>query len=215
MEEIMGGNFAQSDWAETDENSPAFIKNKPENFDVDLSEIEEKLAQKAEISGDIVPGALMMMGVDGKLICGPKQSEIEGGGTGTVVAGVTITVKATTDGADTIDVPEAVGDIFTLYHNGQLLLEDTHYIHVDNSIKLIGFTTYVNDLFTFIGYTKGGAGGDYGVATEQNLGLVKSSTGLNKVVVDEDGTMHVAQIDMSTLMTTDNTEIILNGGSAN
>ena len=216
MEEIMSNAKVQSDWAETDETSPAFIKNKPETFDVDLSEIEEKLAQKAEISGDIVPGALMMMGVDGKLICGPKQSEIEGGGgTGTVVAGVTITVKATTDGANTIDVPEAVGDVFTLYHNGQLLLEDTHYIHIDNTVMLIGFTTYVNDLFTFIGYTKGGAGGDYGVATAQNLGLVKSSTGLNRVVVDDDGTMHVAQLDMSTLITSDNTEIILNGGSAN
>lgn len=214
VEELVGGQAVQSDWAETDENSPAFIKNKPESFDVDLSEIEEKLAQKAEISGDIVPGALMMMGTDGKLVCGPKISEIEGGGTGTVVAGVTITVKATTDGASTIDVPEAVGDIFTLYHNGQLLLEDTHYIHVENTVHLIGFTTYENDLFTFIGYTKG-AGGDIGIATAQNLGLVKSSTGLNKVVVDEDGTMHIAQLDMSTLVTTGDTEIIFNSGSAN
>ena len=81
VEELVGGQAVQSDWAETDENSPAFIKNKPERgFDVDLSEIEEKLAQKAEISGDIVPGALMMMGVDGKMLCGPKVSEITGGG---------------------------------------------------------------------------------------------------------------------------------------
>ena len=215
VEELVGGQAVQSDWAETDENSPAFIKNKPENFDVDLSEIEEKLAQKAEISGDIVPGALMMMGVDGKMLCGPKVSEITGGGgTSTVVAGVTITVKATTDGASTIDVPEAVGDVFTLYHNGQLLLEDTHYIHVENTVHLIGFTTYENDLFTFIGYTKG-SGADIGIATAQNLGLVKSSTGLNKVVVDKDGTMHVAQLDMSTLVTTGDTEIIFNSGSAN
>ena len=211
-EELTGGAMVQSDWNETDESSPAFIKNKPTSFDVDFSEIEGKLAKKVEISGDIIEGALMVADANGNLVCGPKPSELGGGTSGTVVAGVTVTVKATEDGGTTIEVPKAVGEMFNLYHNGQLLLEDVHYGYADGIVTLIGFTTYVGDMFTFVGYS--GASG-VGVATAERLGLVKSSTGLNKVVVAEDGTMYVEKLDMSSLVTTDDTEIVLNGGTAN
>lgn len=214
-EELTGGAMVQSDWNVTDESDPAFIKNKPTSFDVDLSEIEAKLDKKVEIAGEIIEGALMMADADGNLVCGPKPSELGGSGnsSSTVVAGVTVTVKATEDGGTTIDVPEAAGEMFSLYHNGQLLVEDVHYAYMDGVVTLIGFTTYIGDLFTFVGYS--GASG-VGVATIERLGLVKSSaSGLNKVIVAADGTMYVEQLDMSTLVTTDDTEIILNGGTAN
>ena len=51
-------------------------------------------------------------------------------------------------------------------------------------------------------------------ATDSLLGLVKSSTGENKVAVAEDGTMEVGSINVNKLVQTEGEELILNGGSS-
>lgn len=52
------------------------------------------------------------------------------------------------------------------------------------------------------------------VATENSYGVVKSSRGRNKVLVEEDGTMTIPELDASLLTTADDEEISLDGGSS-
>jgi hypothetical protein len=56
---------------------------------------------------------------------------------------------------------------------------------------------------------------DIPVATEEQLGVVKSSTGPNRVKINEDGTMEVETIDFSRVVTSEGAdEVILGGGNA-
>lgn len=48
----------------------------------------------------------------------------------------------------------------------------------------------------------------------ETAGVVKSSTGANKVTIEEDGTMSVAQVNMSSLVQSEGDVLILNGGSS-
>jgi hypothetical protein len=52
-------------------------------------------------------------------------------------------------------------------------------------------------------------------ATAEKGGLVKSSTDVNKIKVETDGTMTVNKISTSNLIVPENEELVLNGGSAN
>ena len=51
-------------------------------------------------------------------------------------------------------------------------------------------------------------------ATDTKLGMVKGSTGINKVSIAEDGTMYISSISMDMLSQTEGETLILNGGSA-
>ena len=55
---------------------------------------------------------------------------------------------------------------------------------------------------------------DIPVSSADNLGVVKSSTGENKVSVDTDGVMSVESVNVKTLVQTDGDVLILNGGSS-
>ena len=48
----------------------------------------------------------------------------------------------------------------------------------------------------------------------ETAGVVKSSTGDNKVTIEADGTMTVAKVNMSSLVQSEGDVLILNGGSS-
>lgn len=52
------------------------------------------------------------------------------------------------------------------------------------------------------------------IASSSSYGVVKSSTGVNKIAVSEDGTMQVGSISVSNLVVPDGEEFVLNGGSS-
>lgn len=52
------------------------------------------------------------------------------------------------------------------------------------------------------------------IATAENAGTVKSSDDVNKVSVNEDGTMNVNSVSVTKLVQDDDDYIIMNGGSA-
>ena len=53
-----------------------------------------------------------------------------------------------------ISIPEAIRKYpsITVYHNGNLLLENIHYSLGEKTIALIGFKAYKADIFGFVGY---------------------------------------------------------------
>ena len=53
------------------------------------------------------------------------------------------------------------------------------------------------------------------LATAEKAGLVKISTGMNKVSVETNGTMTVNQVSASSLFIPEGDELVLNGGKAN
>ena len=213
LPEIMSAGYAQPDFLETDESSPAFIKNKGEVVNLVLPQVTELISNKVEFSGEIIPGAFVVADAAGKLIC---TTDLPSTGGGTVVSGVTVNVVAIANGATTITVPEDIGDNFTLYHNGKLLVAGVNYTFDADAdeVTLIGTTVYKGDNFTFIGYTNSGITGNLGIANAVTPGLVRSSEGVNRIRVDADGIMHVNKIDMSCLSTSSDTVIVLNGGKA-
>lgn len=52
------------------------------------------------------------------------------------------------------------------------------------------------------------------IATAENAGTVKSSDDINKISVNEDGTMNVNSVSVGKLVQADDDYIIMNGGSA-
>lgn len=224
LPEISNGSFVQADFLESDENSAAFIKNKEAVIDIVTPAVTSLISKKVEFSGNIIPGAFVTANADGTLSCttnipGNGNGGASAGGSTSVVTNITTTVEATEDGQTIIDIPEGVNPAkFSVYHNGKLMVQGWDYSIDGNSIK-IKAPAYNGDLFTFIGYADAGSSDgsgtiNGGVATGDNLGLVKSSTGVNKIKVAEDGTMSVDKIDMSCLVTDSGITIVLNGGSA-
>ena len=222
LPEITNGSFVQADFLESDENSPAFIKNKEAVLDIVTPAVENLISKKVEFSGNIIPGAFVTANANGTLSCTtitPDSGNSGSSGSTSVVTSITVTVEVTKDGEQSIVIPEGVNpDKFSVYWNGKLMAKDWHYTVEDGVVKLKA-PVYSGDLFTFIGYADagiggGGTSGNIGIATTNTPGLVKSSTGVNKIKVTEDGTMSVDQIDMSCLITTGATTIVLNGGSA-
>jgi hypothetical protein len=52
------------------------------------------------------------------------------------------------------------------------------------------------------------------VATANNYGVVKSTTGANKVNINSDGTMSVNKVDINSIVVPKDEEVVLNGGNA-
>ena len=53
------------------------------------------------------------------------------------------------------------------------------------------------------------------IASDNNLGVVKSSTGKNKIAVDENGEMKVTTVSLGSVVQTENEELVLSAGSSN
>ena len=202
----------QADLAETDESSPAFVKNKQVISETLLPKVEKLLEPKVEIEGDIIPGTFVVVNAAGNLTCTNSTPE---GNQPTLVAGATVTVTALVDGGTSLEIPDGVSKNFNLFHKGVLLVNNIDYTVSDTTINLLSHTTYKGDQYTFISYTGSyDFGADLGIANENKLGLVKSSTGMNRVQVNELGEMYIEQIDMRSLVTSGTSDIILSGGTA-
>ena len=215
LPEITTSGSAQADLLETDESSPAFVKNKEAVIDIARPMVEDLTKNKVEFSGDIIPGAFVVADANGKLKCTTSVPSTGTGSTGTtVVAGVTTTIEVLVDGETSIAIPDGIdASNFALYLNGKLIVNSKHY-NVDGNVVKLNSYAYAGDLLTFVGYKDSVANIDIGIATSMRPGLVKSSEGLNRIKVAEDGTMSIDKLDMSCLVTGSETTIILNGGSA-
>lgn len=202
----------QADLAETDETSPAFVKNKQVISETLLPKVEKMLEPKVEIDGDIIPGAFVVVNAAGNLICTNSAPE---GSSPTLIAGATVTVTALVDDGTSLEIPDGVSKNFNLFHKGVLMVNNIDYVVRDTTIELLSHKTRKGEVYTFISYNGNyDFGADLGIADEQRPGLVKSSTGLNRVTVDENGEMYIEQIDMRSLVTSGTSDIILSGGTA-
>lgn len=222
-----------------------------------------------------------------------------------IATSTTISVVIESSGLTTIDIPDGVKMYpnIHVYHNGKLLVKDIHYSLSVDSITLIDYTTYKDDIFTFNGYgstgslmlddsiflrkeqilddegyikpalIRGGSTsgelilgetsttafrGDLGkiayehaltehapvnaeenvievfalgssdsilpvkdkkiiipVSNDKTLGVVKSSSDVNKVFVNTDGTMSINNVSATKLVVPEGEELILVAGNSN
>lgn len=180
----------------------------------ELIAVKEALDKKANISGSIVPGTIIMAGENGELICSNKTFEGVTFATTNLIAANTRSVIVENSGANSVAKPYGVGKNYAVYLNGKLLIQDTHYTVKDTYIELIDFVTYKDDMFTFVIYAELEEKENNQVATDETLGMVKSSSGINKVSVGEDGTMSISKLYVSSLVNEDGTEFILSCGNS-
>ena len=145
----------QSDWQERNEASPAFIKNKPDFVSIkDYVSLLDTVDKKTELAGDVTPGSLIIADKYGKL----RSTEIAYKDVLTaediVVGSKCGHTHILNDEQDTVAIPDMIRKYpsITVYHNGNLLLEDIHYTLGEKAIALIGFRAYKADIFGFVGY---------------------------------------------------------------
>lgn len=70
-----------------------------------------------------------------------------------VVKSAQSTLEVTESGQTSLEIPTEFSEMVSLnvYYNGLLLLNNIHYTIVDNSLDLVGFSTYKGDIVTLIG----------------------------------------------------------------
>lgn len=145
----------QADWQERNETNPAFIKNKPDFVSVkDYVNLLDVVDKKTELTGNVTPGSLIIADKYGKL----RSTEIAYKDVLTaediVVGSKCGHTHILNDEQDTVAIPEMIRKYpsITVYHNGNLLLENIHYTLGEKAIALIGFRAYKADIFGFVGY---------------------------------------------------------------
>ena len=194
------------------ETSNQELSNTISAHEEELIAVKEALEEKVSITGSIVPGMIIMAGENGELICSNKSFEGVTFATTNLIAANTRSVIVENSGANSVAKPYGVGKNYAVYLNGKLLIQDTHYTVKDTYIELIDFVTYKDDMFTFVIYAELEENDQ--VATEDSLGMVKSSSGINKITVEEDGTMKISKLYVSSLVNEDGTEFILSCGNS-
>ena len=153
--EDIRSSSVQSDWNERNETNPAFIKNKPDFVSLkDYTNLLETVEKKPELAGEVTAGSLIIADRYGKL----RSSEISYKDILTssdiIVGSKCGHTHILDDEQEIISIPDAIRKYssITVYHNGNLLLEDIHYTLGEKAIALIGFKSYKGDIFGFVGY---------------------------------------------------------------
>lgn len=253
IEELKNSGI-QADWNETNNDSPAFIKNKPDVVEkTEYDSLVEVVRKKSGFLSTPITGNLVTSDSSGNLYS--TTLNVNNVVTAdTIVAGsFSDYVIIEEDLVKTVTIPESVMQYITIdvYHNGKLLVPEIHYLwEADDYIDLVGFTANRDDIFSFVGhgvtttmtpFAGGGIGGcDHShmnlevldgitqekvdswdsstkifsengtiistylpVATQDTLGVVKSSDGINNVRISDEGIMSVNSIDVSTLVSID------------
>lgn len=252
--EELKNSGVQADWNETNIDSPAFIKNKPDVVEkTEYDSLVEVVKKKSGFLSTPITGNLVTSDSSGNLYS--TTLNVNNVVTAdTIVAGsFSDYVIIEEDLVKTVTIPESVMQYITIdvYHNGKLLVPEIHYLwEADDYIDLVGFTANRDDIFSFVGhgvtttmtpFAGGGIGGcDHShmnlevldgitqekvdswdsstkifsengtiistylpVATQDTLGAVKSSDGINNVRISDEGIMSVNSIDVSTLVSID------------
>lgn len=194
VEDIQNSSI-QSDWKETNTESPAFIKNKPEVVTIDdYFALSDVVDTKVSISNRVVPGSLMIADASGNLKCSEidhtevvKKSDLVYGSKST-----SIDIKE--DKIYTIAIPQEVirYSSINVYHNGNFLVEGTHYIRNKEFIILNGFFAYRHDIISFVGYGSAIEIGEEGSTIVTNLVGSKS----DYVLISNDEVTTVAIPDL-------------------
>ena len=146
----------QSDWNETNKNSPAFIKNKPDFVSTkDYIEALELIESKPSMSSDIIPGALVIADKKGNLRCSEIQYDELKKTLNSIVTGSKADYTFIEENEIYIvKIPDNVKRYpsISVYHNGNFLMEGLHYTMNKGFIMLNGFFAYKADIFSFVGY---------------------------------------------------------------
>lgn len=252
--EELKNSAVQADWNETNIDSPAFIKNKPDVVEkTEYDSLVEVVRKKSGFLSTPITGNLVTSDSSGNLYS--TTLNVNNVVTAdTIVAGsFSDYVIIEEDLVKTVTIPESVMQYITIdvYHNGKLLVPEIHYLwEADDYIDLVGFTANRDDIFSFVGhgvtttmtpFAGGGIGGcDHShmnlevldgitqekvdlwdsstkifsengtiistylpMATQDTLGAVKSSDGINNIRISDEGIMSVNSIDVSTLVSID------------
>lgn len=155
IEEIQNSGI-QADWNELNNNSPAFIKNKPDvATKTEYDALVTAVQKKSGFASKPTAGNLVMSDGSGNLYS--TTLNLDNVVTAdTIVAGSFMDyVIIEEDVASTVTIPESVMQYISIdvYHNGKLIVPEVHYLwEAEDYIDLIGFTALKDDIFSFIGH---------------------------------------------------------------